>query len=358
MIFKIFPEKSATIYSQYPFLNSGNDEILEVSNQLNTITSSQGLSEVSRILIQFPSTSISASLSTIGSTNYKVYLRMFLANASAIPLDYTLFCYPISGTWDRGTGYFSSIPQTQDGVSWKFKNLSTQWPTSSLGQATASFQNGNPGGGNWYTSSLYVASQSFNNLSDKDILLDVTNIISSSIGNGMIIKHSPTIEFLTSSLCFLKYFSANTHTIYPPCLEFRYNDNVFITGSGVVATNDQIAVTLVNNLGSFQNNTKQTFRINVRDKFPTRAFQTSSVYLNNKFLPSQSFWALKDLHTEETVIDFDTSFTTINCDGTSSMFTLDCQYLEPERYYKILIKTLIGNEVLIFDNQYNFKVVR
>lgn len=358
MIFKIFPEKSATIYSQYNLLNTGNDEILEVSNQLSLLTASSGIADVSRILIQFPSSSVSASLATIGNTNFKVYLRLFLASASASPIDYTLFCFPISGNWTRGTGYYSSIPQTQDGVSWKNINSNTQWSTSSLGQATASFQNGNPGGGNWFTSSLYVTSQSFNNLSDKDILLDVTTMISASIGNGMIIKHSPTIEFLTSSLNSLKYFSANTHTIYPPCLEFRYNDHSFTTGSSTLVTNDQVVVTLANNKGEFQNNSKQTFRLYARDKFPQRQFTTGSVYLNNKILPSQSYWALKDAHTEEIVIDFDSAFTVLNSDGTSSLFILDMSALEPERYYKVLIKSIIGSEVLIFDNQYNFKVIR
>jgi hypothetical protein len=30
-VYKIFPEKSATIYSYYPTLNTGIDEILEIS---------------------------------------------------------------------------------------------------------------------------------------------------------------------------------------------------------------------------------------------------------------------------------------------------------------------------------------
>ena len=30
-IYKIFPEKSATLYSYYPALNAGLDEILEIS---------------------------------------------------------------------------------------------------------------------------------------------------------------------------------------------------------------------------------------------------------------------------------------------------------------------------------------
>jgi hypothetical protein len=50
-IYKIFPEKSATLYSFYPTLNTGLDEILEIS----TFYSIEGTDEVSRALIKFSS---------------------------------------------------------------------------------------------------------------------------------------------------------------------------------------------------------------------------------------------------------------------------------------------------------------
>jgi hypothetical protein len=31
--------------------------------------------------------------------------------------------------------------------------------------------------------------------------------------------------------------------------------------------------------------------------------------------------------------------------------------LEPERYYKILVKTVINNSTIIFDNNFFFKVI-
>ena len=31
--------------------------------------------------------------------------------------------------------------------------------------------------------------------------------------------------------------------------------------------------------------------------------------------------------------------------------------LEPERYYKILIKTTVDNSVLVMDNNYYFKII-
>ena len=49
-VYKIFPEKSSTLYSFYPTLNTGIDEILEIS----TFESLNNTNEVSRAVIKFP----------------------------------------------------------------------------------------------------------------------------------------------------------------------------------------------------------------------------------------------------------------------------------------------------------------
>jgi len=78
-VYKIFPEKSATLYSYYPTLNSGQDEILEAS----TFYSIESTNEVSRALIKFPSTQISDTITNkIGTSSFDAYLKVYLANAS------------------------------------------------------------------------------------------------------------------------------------------------------------------------------------------------------------------------------------------------------------------------------------
>ena len=103
----------------------------------------------------------------------------------------------------------------------------------------------------------------------------------------------------------------------------------------------------------------QRFRVNVRDQFPTRRFQTTSLYLDNKALPSSSYWSIKDLDTEEIVVDYDTNYTKISYDASGSYFDVYMNGLEPERYYKLLFKTVLTNgETVISDNNYYFKVIR
>ena len=102
----------------------------------------------------------------------------------------------------------------------------------------------------------------------------------------------------------------------------------------------------------------QRFRITARPQYPARAFTTASVYLSNNALPSSSYWGLRDENTEEMVVDFNTDFTKISCDSNGSFFDVYMGGLQPERYYRILIKTELDNSTVVINNQNVFKVVR
>jgi hypothetical protein len=362
-IYKIFPEKSATIYSFFPTLNTGLDEILELS----TFKSINNTNEVSRVLIKFPTDEIDNIINNIGDKPYDSYLKLYLANATSIPLNYTIYCYPLSSNWEIGTGRLGNYPISTEGVSWKYRNQvngnGIRWFTSNIFpiNTTGSYQS-NLGGGLWFTGS-FETTQSFNHVNSKDIEIKVTPTtnawVSSSIeNNGFIIKHSDSLEFKDQNTFETKYFSGNTHTIYPPCLEIRWDDSNYVTGSASVVTSDKIIAGIINNKDQFNQDSIQRFRINVRDQFPARSFQTSSVYLNNKLLPETSYWSIKDLDTEEIIINYDINYTKISADSDSNYFDLYMNGLEPERNYKILIKTIINNSILILDNNYYFKVIR
>jgi hypothetical protein len=363
-VYKIFPEKTATLYSYYPATNTGIDEILDLS----TYKSISGTNEVSRFLIKFPSNQISDIINNkISGSDFDVYMKLYLSNATSVPLNFTIFSHPISQDWNKGTGRLPNNPATTDGVSWAFTDQSgsIEWITGSLiSGTTASYIESNEGGGTWWTSSLYQSTQSFNNISDKDIELNVTNVIdawySSSISNyGFILKHSSSLEFTTASKFELKYFSANTPTIYPPALEFKWDDSSYTTGSLTVFTSSLCTVTMWNNKAEFQQDSIQRFRVNVRDIYPSVAFRTSISYANTKALPSTSYWSIKDLDTEEIVVDYDTLYTKISCDSSGNYFKVYMNGLEPERYYKVLIKSVFPNgETTVFDENYIFKVIR
>ena len=58
------------------------------------------------------------------------------------------------------------------------------------------------------------------------------------------------------------------------------------------------------------------------------------------------------------VIDFDTKHTKVSCDSNGGFFDVYMDGLQPERYYRILIKTTLDGSTTVVDNQNIFKVVR
>ena len=372
-VYKLFPEKDASIYSQFPLLNTGIDEILDVSTFFSSADP-----QVSRFLVKFSQSEIEDVLTNkIGTASFQSNLKTYIADITGLNSTTTLEVYPVSGSWNMGTGRYSSIPQTQNGVCWTSKLSANDgdWPITFSPYVTASYQIATPGGGTWYTGSSLglnvTQSQELSYSSNKDLNVDVTNTVltwysgSNALGgflnDGFLVKQSNNDEFVANRnyVTTVKYFSIDTHTIYPPELEMQWRDFDFNTGSSTntIINTTQMVASLGNNPGTFNRGSIEKFRINCRPQFPQRVFQTASLYSINHYLPTSSFYAIKDLDTNEFVIDFNTDYTQISADSESSYFTLYMNGLEPERYYQILIKTILGGETLILNDNYYFKVI-
>ena len=81
------------------------------------------------------------------------------------------------------------------------------------------------------------------------------------------------------------------------------------------------------------------------------------MFTDLNYLPTSSYYAVKDLDTNEFIINFDDQYTQISSDERGNYFDVYMSGLEPERYYKILIKTVLNNSTKIFDDNYYFKVI-
>ena len=79
------------------------------------------------------------------------------------------------------------------------------------------------------------------------------------------------------------------------------------TGSSTLTVLNTVTafVDIAENPGVFYPESVNIFRVNSRPQYPTRAWVTSSWYTQNYALPSSSYYAIKDLDTNEYVIDFD-----------------------------------------------------
>jgi hypothetical protein len=384
-VYKIFPEKDAFIWSEQQTQNMGRDEILDIStyNDPDIVNSNISLiPSVTRALVKFPQSQIDSLLDNVinianTSSAWTAIFNLYLANASNLPQTYTLQCNAISQSWEMGTGRLADRPRTTNGVSWTYRFSSASaaaWQTSSFQTNVTSSDNGKPGqrgGGNWFISPS--SSQTFNYTSDKDINFSVRSIVErwhshslhpgvypEAFGNeGFIVKYTGSLEYNTSSIQQLSYFSMDTHTIYPPALTFMWADYVSNPGTSSIVNNNQFITTIGNLQPELTSNSVYRFNVYSRDQYPPRSFQTQSVYLNTKLLPTASTWALKDVITGEMVVNFHPVYTRLSSNPSYNYFDVYADGLEPERYYQILIQTIIGDQAITIDNpDYYFKIVR
>ena len=333
---------------------------------------------------------ITLSSPTISGSNWTnrefgVDLRNSAAVVNGLNLDQELKIYAISGSWGMGSGRLFNDPSSTDGASWMWRTYSgsdagaQKWQTVNPFEpyATASFIAGEEGGGTWYTGSNLglpiIQSQSFSYGIGVDLSIDVTNtiktwftnsLVDNAIGlpnDGFLVKQSSSREFINSPAvtATFRYFSIDTNTIYPPLLDLKWNDQYYDTGSSNNTTigTPEAFMSVYNNVGTYYSQSVERFRIAAIPKYPDVVFQTASLYTTNFYLPKGvSTYAIKDTDTNEFVIPFDEIYTQISADSTSSYFDVYMNGLEPERYYTILIKTVLDGTTQVFDEDILFKV--
>lgn len=373
-VYRIFPDSDAFIFTENVLGNAGLDEI----NELGGYPVS-GIGQASRILIKFKTSDIQNTINNkVGDKSFTSFLHLSLASAYELPQSYSLYTYPVYDSWKPGVGKYGDSPVDTSGVSWAYPqgyiNIETKWTLPDFGSLPAGVTGSYPtsgslgygGGGSWYTGSNGVNLEStklFNVGDDHDVDINITNAVilhySESISNnGYIVKLQDNVEFNTTSSIRLKYYSKDTNTIYPPYLEFAWDDSSYTTGSLSVLSTDECFISVTNNKGKYIDEGKQRFRIKARPKYPVRTFTTSSAYTTNYALPATSYWGLRDEFTEEMLIPFNTGSTKISCDSTGPYFDVYMDGLQPERYYRILVKTELDGSNTVIDNGITFKVVR
>jgi hypothetical protein len=380
----IFPEKDTTIYSHTSreILNTGIDEILTLRDE----PSSTDLNYYpSRILIQFKQSEINDVINNRVSGLFSASLNLYQTEHSELSINQNLEVFPLSGSWNNGTGRYANIPTISDGCSWLYRDgspdaisndtLGTKWATSSLSTGvTSSWISASPGGGTWYTGSGFEVTKTYGYGDDLDLSFDLTapvlKHVSNSLysdtypngveNNGFLIKRANSQEFTAIDDGELNYFSRDTHTIFPPFLDIAWDDSEYDTS---VATSDKIKstgecyVTLSNNKEKFRTSEEYKFRLNVRDLYPTRKFTTTSNFLDVNYFTSRSFYSLVDYATEEVIIPFGEE-SKLSADAKGMHFKIYMNGLQEERYYKLLFKHENNDGIQVYDDNYYFKVVK
>ncbi len=380
-----FGKRDTTLYSggTTASRNTGIDEILEVNKVVNN---NGTVGNVSRILIDFDLTYISQSVvdGKIPSTA-KYYLNLFDATSEEVEVEQPLHIYMVSGSWKQGTGKLDHDPVTDDGATYQYRDheAKTPWVTGSV----------LTDGGAWFTASTgqYEVSTSYDLTFDKkDVRANVTDLVNNFIysssdypNNGFIVKRedsgshgdhpsSSMFDFDagqegdSSRLGNLKYFSRETHTIYPPKLEAVWDDSSWSTGSlSPLSSTDleNLKVYFKNLRPEYQEKSIVKFRLVGRELYPSSSFSATPSELTIKYLPSASvFYQVKDADTEEVIVPFGTG-SAISCDSTGNFFRVQMDGFQAERNYRFSVKVISGSgtteeTINYYDDNYEFRVVR
>ena len=349
--------------------NFGQDQILEVKKEFFN----DSFDYPTRALVQFDLTTISESVADETITNPSYYLRLYEADGNQEQtLDYTLLAQPISQSWDEGVGKSGDNPKTINGCSWENRinkpNISAlKWSGSKDGSTFPHALGG-------ATHSLSSSTQIFSNQSP-DVEMDITAMTNGWISGstaggfenyGLLLRFSGSEETDSTTFGQLKFFSKQTHTIFSPKLEVRWDDHLPATGSNTGSLSPlNVAGTEDNYLyvkqlkEKYKETDKVKFRVGARKRYIQKTFSTSVQEVSQSFVPEGSgSYAIRDVATGENIVPF-SDFTKLSCDVSGSYFTQWLNTFEPNRVYKIMLKLKTDDKnEQIFDEDFEFKVKR
>jgi hypothetical protein len=318
------------------------------------------IKDVSRALIKFDLNALSQAIAAGDVTPTDIRLIMRETESNEIPLEYTIYAYPISQSWEMGNGTrFDDISTT--GVTWTYRDgqSAIDWITTNL--ATGSDSNPNDGtGGTWYT--IVSASQSFN-YETADLNMNVKGIVnqwlSGSLPNdGFILKYSSSLENNTSDYGQLKFFSKETYTIHQPKLVVSWDDQTIATGSLQpldVVSND-IVVRVKNLSTNYKIGSIKKLRIVGREKYPVKTFTNSFSYNDIKYLPITTYYQIKDLLSDDIIIPFG-EHSKVSCDSLGNFIELNFSNWEVNRTYKLEFKMLSDGDEIYYDDEITFGII-
>lgn len=353
--------KDATIYLQQPNQNTGLDEILEISKIYYG-----SVKDISRTLIKFDISYISESLANNSATLDDVKLIMKETKSEEIPLDYDLYAYPISGSWEMGIGTRFDEISTM-GVTWRNRegDSKNRWLKNTTNNGIdTNFAPGSTGsysgyGGVWYTG--YTAEQNYSyNTADihMDIELMLKGWLSGSIPNdGIIIKFLDDKENDNNDYGIVKLFGKETHTIYQPKIRIGWDDQTFVTQSLQPLISNEIKVVVTNLSKEYKVNSSPIIKIFGRELYPLKTFTSKFAYKTVKYLPQTTYYQIKDLDTQDVIIPF-SEFSKVSCNSDGNFIQLNLTNWETDRVYSIEIKVDNNGNVQYFDDDLTFIVVK
>ena len=393
----IYPTKDSYIYelNTNKEKNFGGDESLILKKD---IEGGLNVNAVSRIILQFDLNELSNSIVDGDITNPSYYLRLYQKRTSELAPTYQINAYALSQSWEEGTGYTDENPNSRDGVSWLRGNESfddTNWfvggaDSIEIGLDSASkaidslhlhLDTGSrsEGGGIWYDeggvnipggSIAGISSQSFS-YESADIEMEVGDVVNKWLdgtrnNKGFILKWSGSQEDSENYSGDIEYFSMEANSVFSPSLEVRWDDHLPCTGSNtgsltqltVDGTVDNYLY-MINLRDTYRENETPKFRVGARKRYQTKTASFTKSTTSIEFVPEGSgSYSIIDVITGKTMVPFGSN-TLLSCDSKSNYFKQDLKSFIANRRYRIILRLQTNdNRKLIFDQNFDFKVVK
>ena len=216
--------------------NAGLADVVEVFSIFGQTNASASQNENSRILIEFPVSTISSEITdgTIESGSNFV-LRLFSTEQPVTPpKEFTLVIAAISRSWSEGTGPDLANKDYTGTSNWVSADSSTSWTTA---------------GGDYHDTPRFTASFT---TGEEDISVDVTTLVNEWIegtkqnyGFGIFLTSSQ--ENVSASYYTKRFYSRTSeYVIKRPVLESRYDDakkdnaSTFFLSSALAPASDNL----------------------------------------------------------------------------------------------------------------------
>jgi hypothetical protein len=333
----ITASRDTSIYEVFPNINAGYDEIIEVGKHKDDLGDTNG---IVRSLQYYDVSDLMGA-----PTSSQIVLSLGVANAEKLNQNEFVYVYPMSSSWDEGSGYYNQTPYvSSDGATWR------RYATGSFWVASGSDFNVTP-----------VVSASLDNLSNDRFRIDVTDVVrpmisgsSPSTNFGLLMKFANGSESDNDNEGTVKFFSRNTHTIHEPVLELLWDAQTISAGTLKALVNFDIELA-PNNLKS-EYTKGEVFKLyfTVRDKYPQKVYTNTNRFDNKYYLPTASNFSITDIGSGTTVIQFD-DYSKVDADTNGSFITVDTTSLFKGRFYAIRLKVVLNTETYI-SRTFEFKV--